>query len=54
MIFLENALREKHIFPELFPLFKGPGRAHMDPETPKNIRKQIALLGAFKGPCTLP
>ena len=23
-------------------------------KNPKNIRKEIALLGPFKGPCTLP
>ena len=49
---------EKHVFdkkcvsPELFPLFKGLGRAHMGPK--KKIRQTIALISAFKGPYTLP
>ena len=51
----------------LFPLFKGPGRAHvgpygpiwalMDPYGPEKspkIRKEIAFIGAFKVPCSLP
>ena len=45
-----------HLF-ELLTLFKGPGRAHMGPYGPENskkIRKEIAFIGAFKVPCTLP
>ena len=36
-IFEKNVLRKKRkkqVFPELFPLFKGPGRAHMGPYGP--------------------
>ena len=60
-------LKKRNIFSEPFPLFEGPGRAHMGPYGPiwalmgpygleksKHIRKKIAFLGAFKGPCTLP
>ena len=35
----------------------GPAWAPMGPYGPekfRKIRKQFALLGAFKGPCTLP
>ena len=35
----------------------GPGWAHTGPYGPEkspNIRKQVALVGAFKGPVTLP
>ena len=34
-IFDKNNLK-KYVFPELFPLFKGPDRAHMGPKN-KNI-----------------
>ena len=35
MIFEQNALRkERCVFSELFPLIKGPGRAHMGPYGP--------------------
>ena len=50
-------VKKECAFPELFPLFKGPGRAHMGPHRPekyKNIRNKFAFIGAFKGPCTLP
>ena len=33
-IFDKMCLNKKCIFPELFPLFKGPGRAHMGPYEP--------------------
>ena len=42
-----------HFFFELFPLFKGPGRAHMGPYGPiwaqkiKNICKKFAFIGAL-------
>ena len=48
---------KKYVFAELFPLFKGLGRAHMGPYGPEKspkIRKEFAFVGAFKGPCTLP
>ena len=57
-IFDKIVLRKKEVFVYwTLPLFKGPGRAHMGPYGPEKswkIRKRFALLGAFKGPCTLP
>ena len=33
----------------------GPIWAHMDPKNPKRyVINEIAFIGAFKGPCTLP
>ena len=68
MIFEKNVLLTKRfVFAELFPLFKGPGRAHMGPYGPlwalmgpygpeksQKTHKEIAFIGAFKGSCTLP
>ena len=68
MIFEKNVLlKNQYFFFELFPLFKGPGRAHMGPYGPiwalmgpcgpeksPKMRKKIAFIGAFKVPCTLP
>ena len=53
-IFEKNVLRKKKVsFFELFPLFKGPGRAHvgpygplwahMDPKNPKRFVKKSPL-----------
>ena len=58
-IFEKNhvSLKQKVLIFLLFPLFKGPGRVHMGPYGPEKserIRKKIAFMGAFKGPCTLP
>ena len=52
------------VIPEEFRPHTGPGRAHTGPYGPRGgpygpekspkICKKFALLGAFKGPVTLP
>ena len=57
MKFDEKVFEQKLFFHELFPLIKGPGRAHTGPYGPEKsqkLRKEIVLIGAFKGPVTLP
>ena len=61
MFFEKNVLpKKRYVYSELFPLFKGLGRAHMGPHGPiwirkiKKILETFAFRGAFKGPCTLP
>ena len=68
MIFEKNVLLKKRcVFLELFPLFKGRGRAHTGPYGPiwalmgpygpeksQKIFQKIDFIGAFKVPCTLP
>ena len=57
-------VNKRCVVSELFPLFKGPGRAyispygrlwaHMDLKNQKKYVKKFVFIGAFKGPCTLP
>ena len=48
------------MFPRGFRPHTGPGRAHMGPYGPiwaqesQKIRQDIAFMGPFKGPITLP
>ena len=49
--------KRKVRFSWIFRPHTGPGQAHMGPYGPektKTICKTFALLGAFKGPVTLP